>query len=39
MCRIVGRRKKGDKEKPPDVDDPDEDAILEGLHEEESEEV
>ncbi|MBK29737.1 MAG: leucyl aminopeptidase [Euryarchaeota archaeon] len=39
MCRIVGRRKKGEQEKAPDVDDPDEDAVLEGLHEEEPEEV
>lgn len=39
MCRIVGRRKKGEQENPPDVDDPDEDAVLEGLHEEEPEEV
>lgn len=39
MCRIVGRRKKGDEEKTPDVDDPDEDAVLEGLHEEEPEEM
>lgn len=31
----MGRRKKEDKEKSPDVDDPDEDAVLEGLHEEE----
>ena len=39
MCRIVGRRKKGEQEKAPDVDDPDEDAVLKGLHEEEPEEV
>ena len=26
MCRIVGRRKKGEQEKAPDVDDPDEDG-------------
>ncbi len=34
MCRDVGRRSKGKKEKPPDIEDPDEDAVLEGFDEE-----
>ena len=39
MCRDVGRRSKGKKEKPPDIEDPDEDAVLEGFDEESGEDV
>jgi len=39
MCRDVGRRNKGKKEKPPDIEDPDEDAVLEGFDEESGEDV